>query len=64
MSTTLSPESAFAIIIQKAVFDALFIFIFDNRTQVDIVYTLENISLHIRIDLLHLRDELFGLHPL
>ena len=64
MSTTLLPESAFVIIIQKAVFDALFIFIFDNRAQIDIMHALKYIPLHIWIDRFELCDDLLCLHAL
>ena len=64
MSTTLLPESAFVIIIQKTVLDAILILILNDRTQIDIMHALKYIPLHIRIDRFKLCDELLRLHAL
>ena len=50
------------VILEKIVFHTVLIFIGDDRAEAYVLDALKNIALNIRVDLLKVGDQLFGLH--
>ena len=57
-------QSFLIIISIQEIVSYTFCLVADNRIQIDIFHTLENIALHKRVRLLKLCDQLFDLHTL